>query len=41
MRKLGEVAHTLPLVYHPTQLPRGTMIRPEGAFTPPSPIHRV
>ena len=41
MRKSGEVSHTVPLVYQPTQLPGGTMTRPEGAFTPPTPIHRV
>ena len=41
MCKLGVVAHTLPLVYKPIQLPGGTMTRPEGAFTPPTPIHRV
>ena len=41
MRKPGEVAHTIPLVYQPTQLPGGTITRPEGAFTPPTPIHRV
>ena len=34
MCPLGEVAHTVPLVYQPTQLPGGTMTRPEGALFP-------
>ena len=34
MRQPGEVAHTVPLVYQPTQLPGGMMIRPEGALLP-------
>ena len=34
MRQLGEVAHTVRLVYKPTQLPEGTMTRPEGALLP-------
>ena len=34
MCKPGEVAHTVPLVYQPTQLPGGTMTRPEGALLP-------
>ena len=41
MRKPGGVAHTVLLVYQPTKLPGGTMKRPEGAFTPRIPIHRV
>ena len=32
MRPLGEVTHTVSLVYQPTQLPGGTMTRPEGAL---------
>ena len=34
MREPGEVSHTVPLVYQPTVLPRGTMTRPEGALLP-------
>ena len=34
MRKPGEVAHTVPLVYQLTPLPVGTMTRPEGALLP-------
>ena len=34
MRKPGEVAHTVPLVYQPTQLVGGTMTSPEGALLP-------
>ena len=34
MRQIGEVLHTVPLVYQPTQLPGGTMTRPEGALLP-------
>ena len=34
MLQLGEVAHTVPLVYQPTQLPGGTMTQPEGALLP-------
>ena len=41
MRQPVEVAQTFLLVYQPTKLPGGTMTRPEGAFTPPTPIHRV
>ena len=41
MRKPGEVAHTVPLVYQTTQLLGGTMTRREGALTPPTPIHHV
>ena len=41
MRKPGEVAHTVPLVYHPSQLPGGTMTRPEEPSTAPTPIHPV
>ena len=37
MRQLGEVVHTVPLVYQPTQLPGGTMTRPEGALLPLTP----
>ena len=41
MRPPVEVARTVLLVYQPTQLPWGTMTRPKGAFTPPTPIHCV
>ena len=41
MRQPVQVANTVPLVYQPTQLPGGTMTRSEGAFTPPTTIHRV
>ena len=34
MRRPGEVTHTVLLVYQPTQLPTGTMTRPEGALLP-------
>ena len=34
MRQLGGVAHTVPLLYRPTQLPGGTITRPEGALLP-------
>ena len=34
MRQIGEVAHTVPLVYQPIQLPGGTMTRPEAALRP-------
>ena len=34
MRRLGEVAHTVPLGYQPTQLPGGPLTRPEGALLP-------
>ena len=34
MRQLWEVAHTVPLVYQPDQLPGGTMTRPKGALLP-------
>ena len=34
MRQLGDVAHTVPLVYQPTQLPAGTMTCPKGALLP-------
>ena len=37
MRQPVEVTHTVPLVYQPTQLPGGTMTRPEGAFYSPYP----
>ena len=40
MRPLGEVAHTAPLVYQPTQLPGGTMTHPEGAL-PPLPLPKL
>ena len=32
MRKPREVAHTVSLVYQPTQLPAGKMTPPEGAL---------
>ena len=34
MRKPAEVPHIVLLVYQPTQLPGGTMTRPEGALPP-------
>ena len=34
MRQVGEVPHTVPLVYQPTQLPGGTMTAPDGALLP-------
>ena len=34
MRQLFEVANTVPLVYQPTELPGGTMTRPERALHP-------
>ena len=37
MRELGEVAHTVPLVYQPTELPGRTMKRLEGALLPVHP----
>ena len=41
MRQSGEVAHTVPLVYQPIQLPGGTMTCPEGALLtlPPSTVY--
>ena len=41
VRRPLDVPHTVLVVYQPTQLPGGTMTPPEGAFTPPTPIHRV
>ena len=37
MRQTVEVVHGVPLIYQPSQLPRGTMTRPEGAFYSPYP----
>ena len=34
MCKTWGAAHTVPLVYQPTQLAGGTMTRPEGALLP-------
>ena len=33
-RAVSSVTRTVPLVYQPTQLPEGTMTRPEGASFP-------